>query len=262
MIFYFTATGNSLFAARQIAKATGDAQLISIPQAIQQEGLEYTADSIGIVCPIYAGEAPSLVMDFLKKAAFKTSYLFMVMTYGADQTDAAEWTANAAKETGIAIDYIAAVKMIDNYLPGFDMDKEKTLDKNTIAQLESIITDIRAREKHIEEASAQGRQFHKMVAARFAQNPALNNGENILIGASCTGCGTCVKVCPLGNIRLEQGKAKRINPACGLFCLACVQNCPQKALSVKGEPNPAARFRNSSVSLQDLITANNQTHKE
>jgi ferredoxin len=197
-------------------------------------------------------------MDFIKKAAFKTNYLFMVMTYGADHTDAAEWTAKTAKDTGVSFDYIASVKMVDNYLPGFDMDKEKAADKKIDEQLNSVLADIRAGKKQIEKATMMGRQFHKMVAARFAQNPAMNNGENIVIGDSCIGCGTCVKVCPLGNIRLEQGKAKRIKANCDLFCLACVQNCPQKALTVKGERNTAARFRNPAISLEEIIAANNK----
>lgn len=46
MVFYFTGTGNSLYAAKEL-----DAEIISIPQAIKQERLEFAADSIGIVCP-------------------------------------------------------------------------------------------------------------------------------------------------------------------------------------------------------------------
>lgn len=46
MIFYFSATGNSMYAARQIEE-----NLISIPQAIHNDCQEYTAESIGIVAP-------------------------------------------------------------------------------------------------------------------------------------------------------------------------------------------------------------------
>ena len=48
MIFYFTGTGNSLYAAKQL-----DPELISIPQAIHRDRLIFEADSIGIVCPVY-----------------------------------------------------------------------------------------------------------------------------------------------------------------------------------------------------------------
>lgn len=62
MIFYFTGTGNSLYAARQLSENP-----ISIPQAIHQESLTFTGDQIGIVTPVYGHEVPSMVKEFLKK---------------------------------------------------------------------------------------------------------------------------------------------------------------------------------------------------
>jgi protein involved in ribonucleotide reduction len=85
MLFYFTATGNSLYVAKKL-----DPNPISIPQALRGDNLSFEAETIGIVCPIFAGDAPSIVVDFLKKAKFNTDYLYMIMTYGNDHTDAAE----------------------------------------------------------------------------------------------------------------------------------------------------------------------------
>ena len=48
MLFYFTATGNSLYTAKQLEENP-----ISIPQVMKQENLEFTADAIGIVAPVY-----------------------------------------------------------------------------------------------------------------------------------------------------------------------------------------------------------------
>lgn len=77
MIFYFTGTGNSLYAAKQLVT-----ELISIPQAIHKEGQMFAADRIGIVCPVYGHEMPGMVKDFLKNAEFHTDYLYLVLTYG------------------------------------------------------------------------------------------------------------------------------------------------------------------------------------
>ena len=60
MLFYFTGTGNSLYAARGIERDP-----VSIPQAIHQRSLDFTADAIGVVCPIYGHEVPSMVRGFL-----------------------------------------------------------------------------------------------------------------------------------------------------------------------------------------------------
>lgn len=71
MIFYFTGTGNSLYAAKQIG-----GELISIPQVIHRKEQSWRAEEIGIVCPVYGHEMPAMVKGFLKKAEFQTEYFF------------------------------------------------------------------------------------------------------------------------------------------------------------------------------------------
>lgn len=51
MVFYFTGTGNSLYIAKCLSKNP-----VSIPQVIHQKCLEFTADEIGIVSPVYGHE--------------------------------------------------------------------------------------------------------------------------------------------------------------------------------------------------------------
>lgn len=62
MIFYFTGTGNSLYAAKQLEN-----ELISIPQVMKRKNLEFTADSIGIAAPVYGHEVPPMVKEFLHR---------------------------------------------------------------------------------------------------------------------------------------------------------------------------------------------------
>lgn len=51
MIFYFTATGNSLYVAKKLSENP-----ISIPQV--KQGSSFEDDVIGIVSPVYCGEIP------------------------------------------------------------------------------------------------------------------------------------------------------------------------------------------------------------
>lgn len=77
MLFYFTGTGNSLYAAKRIEKNP-----LSIPQVMQGTELDFSAEQIGIVAPIYGHEVPPMVKEFLRKAKFHTDYFYMVLTYG------------------------------------------------------------------------------------------------------------------------------------------------------------------------------------
>lgn len=74
MIFYFTATGNCLYAARELAAEGED--VISIPQEMRREGeLTYADDAIGIVYPIYGHMMPAMVRAFVERATLDTPYL-------------------------------------------------------------------------------------------------------------------------------------------------------------------------------------------
>jgi NAD-dependent dihydropyrimidine dehydrogenase PreA subunit len=48
--------------------------------------------------------------------------------------------------------------------------------------------------------------------------------------AKCTGCGTCIDVCPNEAIALVGDKAK-INPDDCLECGSCEGECPSEAIS-------------------------------
>ena len=93
MVFYFTATGNSLYAAKKFSP-----EPISIPQAMRGWERRFSDDSIGIVFPDYSAEPPKMVKDFLRECTFDTPYLYMIITYGHEISDAPEFAAKLARQ--------------------------------------------------------------------------------------------------------------------------------------------------------------------
>lgn len=53
---------------------------------------------------------------------------------------------------------------------------------------------------------------------------------------SCTGCGACVELCPVGAITLVAGHA-HIDQATCIDCEACVDACPEGAIVVAAAPD-------------------------
>jgi len=254
MVFYFTATGNSMYVAKKL-----DTDIISIPQVMHSENPEFEGESIGIVCPVFCNRLPQLVVDFMKKAKFKTEYLYMILTYGNRHGGAAGFTERIVRnECGIKVDYIRNILMVDNYLPVFDMNDQAAIDKHVDEQIAAAIHDIAKRKKEIPELSLKER-FGHAVFMRFNKiMPSFNNGEQITVTDRCDGCGICAKVCPLGLFYVENGKANRSENTCA-FCLACAQNCPSKAITMRrADKNPEARYRNEHITLQEIIDSNNQ----
>ena len=109
MVFYFTGTGNSLYIAEKIEKKP-----ISIPQIMRGTEREFAADSIGIVCPIYGHEVPSMVREFMREVSFHTDYFYMILTYGNRHGGAAELAKQLCETCGIDVSYINVVLMVDN----------------------------------------------------------------------------------------------------------------------------------------------------
>ena len=104
MVFYFTGTGNSLYVAKQL-----ESQFVSIPQALKSNRFMFSADKIGIVCPVYGHEMPKMVKEFIKKASFQTKYFYIILTYGALHGGAAELARDYVNSVGKKVDYIASI---------------------------------------------------------------------------------------------------------------------------------------------------------
>lgn len=258
MIFYFTATGNSLYVAKQLEE-----ERISIAQAIHQENQEYKAPAIGVICPIYGSEPPQIVQDFLKTARFDTEYFYIIMTYGRHSRAATEVILKLAREQGIRVDYIRTIKMVDNYLPGFDMLEERKEEKQVEKQLAVIREELGKRIHFWEAVNEEERKAYEKLLISRKEHPE-RSWKRITFYAedNCVGCGLCTRVCPAGCIQLEGKKAVHTGINCQV-CMACVHHCPKKAIRLSvAEVNPKARYRNEHIRVDEIIKANEQVSKE
>lgn len=85
IIFYFSASGNSLALARDIAEKT-KGKLVSIPSVMNKESLKPQTDAVGIVFPVYYASngygIPLIVERFVNKLeGIGSNYFFAVCTH-------------------------------------------------------------------------------------------------------------------------------------------------------------------------------------
>lgn len=257
VIFYFTATGNSLYAAKQL-----DHQCISIAQAIHDPKSTYQAEKIGIVCPVYGHEVPAPVKDFLRKKTFDTPYFYMVLTYGNRHGSAAELTQKMLEQLGIGVSYINVLLMVDNFLPAFDMEKQKKINKNVDEQIRAIREDIANNKEYIAPATKKDRQAHQEYLNRISKIPQDTFSKLYRITEDCIGCEICTKVCPKRCFTMNGHKSVWNAKEC-ICCMACIHACPMMAIQMNiPEKNPRARYRNENISICEIVDANNQYHDD
>lgn len=246
-ILYFTATGNSLY----IAKSLGS-DYYSIPKLIKEGKYDFEDKKIGIVFPIYNSGVPKIVEEFLNKAKFKSKYIFGIATYGMYAGAATRHLLEIGNRNRIEFSYINEIVMIDNYLPGFDINKEleKEPKKKIGENLEKIIKDINEEKKYIKKHSFISSGLRILSEKLFYDDQF---EKNFTVENTCTGCKTCEKVCPVNNIKVDKKPLFMNNCQ---RCLACTNNCPHNAIRVKKEKSKT-RFINQNVTLKEIINANN-----
>ena len=256
MVFYFTATGNSLYVAKQL-----DEERLSIPQEMNKENRHYKAERIGIVCPLFEFEIPPLVKDFIRDSEFEAGYFYLVVTYGMHHGGVAERTQAWLQSIGKAADYVNTIIMHDNALIVFDMDQQRSIEaeKQVDAHIDAIRSDIAAKRVMVQQAPADEIDFYQNFVAWIKRTGPMYAFPLYRVTDSCVGCGTCTRVCPRGCIHLENKRPVWDYSRCA-NCMACIQACPAKAIqfiTVK-EPNPDARYRNPHIALKEIIQANRQ----
>ena len=182
----------------------------------------------------------------------------MILTYGNRHGGATELAYQLCRQCGIQAAYINMGLMVDNWLPSFDMEEQKLLDKHVEGQLDIILADIKSRRHWIAPVTDQDRAAHQEFLSRMSQMPPGAWQHLLCITENCMGCGICEKVCPSGSIHVVNGKALHTPELCQT-CLACIHACPHKAIQLTvPEKNPQARYRNDHITLQELIQANGQ----
>lgn len=251
-VFYFTGTGNGL----AIAKALGG-EAISITQALRRDTTSYEDDAIGIITPTYCGNPPRIVVDFLRRTTLVSSYRFAIASYGGIMGNPLAPLEKVASEKGWTFDYTNAIKMVDNYLPFFDIDeeREKKSQSQISAEIERVASDVAVRRCSQLKVGGFMSLYQKIGASQYDSfaGPDLAR-KKFTVNDQCVSCGTCMRFCPGANILVSPGDKPVFGDTC-LGCYGCAHICPHNAIHVKGEKS-AARWRNPQTTAAELIAAN------
>ena len=149
---------------------------------------------------------------------------------------------------GISLCYGINLKMVENYIPSFQVNDGEAFRQRINENIETIADAIRNREHNrIQPFTFVNTLIHRVY-------PDRRSDRHFTVSPLCTGCSVCRKVCPAGNIGIEQ-KKPIFRHQCE-HCLACIHGCPVHAINWKHKTEEKARFINTGVTLDELIALN------
>ncbi|NMB78224.1 MAG: 4Fe-4S ferredoxin [Methanomicrobiales archaeon] len=255
IIYYFTGTGNSLAAAKKIAQALGDCELVSIAsQKSDLRDIVPHAERVGIIAPVYDFGLPSIVAEFAGRLDLsKTSYSFCVLTMGGIGASALRQMNDiVTKKNGRPLDAAWVVKMVGNFVPLYAPKEGKTRD-DLLAAADAQVTAIAGMIKDgrtVRPGISPLSSLLKMVMYNGFIWQVHTSDKEFVADGNCTHCGTCSRVCPVKNIVMVN-EMPEWQHRCEL-CMACLNLCPAQAIQWGQKTKTRGRYRHPDITIHDM----------
>jgi ferredoxin/flavodoxin len=241
-IYWFSATGNSLAAARRIAEETGAVTINMARTSPNSVGYD-DADAIGFVFPCFAGTLPRMVRDFAESVILPPdAYIFAVVTCGGEAGSSIADFAALLQSRGAKLCYGAEIVTVDNYIvfSGAVIEPERGITQADRA-ITRICANIKAR--HVDDLSS-------LATGRGAPDFSACD-RDFVVSDRCTSCGLCVNICPRRNIILENDRPV-FRHNCE-HCLACLHWCPSSAIDYKTATQGKPRYHHPAAASDDFM---------
>ncbi len=265
MIFYFSGTGNSRWAAIKLATATHDS-LVYIPDYIKDAKSDHTNNEpftlkederLGFVFPVHGWRVPKLVREFIKNMKVKVEsadlchsqqahrpFTYAVCTAGdsigltIENLNEIISVNESLAQIGVhQIDSSYSLIMPESYvgLPFMDVDpKEKEIRKKEEASQELTIAmeEIFNRKEGINRLTKGPIPwFFTKIVGGFFENVLITDKRFHVTADKCVKCGICANVCPVGDINGGKGKMPQwLHHKDCLTCFSCYHHCPHHAI--------------------------------
>lgn len=245
MILYFSGTGNSDYTAKRIGQEIQDGTLNLFDKIRNQDHSALSSERPWVVvAPTYAWRIPRVVSDWLMKTAFEGARdIYFVLTCGGSIGNAGAYLKRLSEARGLRFRGCAGVKMPENYIALYDAPgREEALE--IIGRAEPAISGIARRIGEGQPLPGQAVAFKDKIQSGLVNDvfyPAVVRAGKFRATDACISCGKCEAVCPLSNIRLENGRP-RWGKRC-THCMACICRCPKEAIEYGKHSQGQPRYR-------------------
>ena len=228
MIFYFTGTGNSLYAAQKLADE-GE-ELVSIVEALRSKAFHYTlkeGEKLGFVFPVYFYTVSDPVLELVRNLTVENAgFVYAVIPCGASIGTAGGFLKSELKRRGLELQRVDALVVPDGALIFYNIDPPEKMEKTLDAATKELASIKRAIERHegnsIKGSPALGKAWLAAYHTCMGTKPFHADEK-------CIGCGKCASICPVEAISMVDGRPAWTKNKC-LKCCGCINRCPVSAI--------------------------------
>lgn len=234
MVLYFSASGNTEYIAKLIAKALDDECVNLLERIKKQDYTRVCSKKPFVICtPVYVCEMPRFVRDYIKRLPFRGNRnVYYVFTSGGYAGISGALARKLTLRKKMIYNGHAELKMPSNHIvsdayPPTEPDdcrrRIKTATRAVREITETIKNGGKLRARHIF-------LFEKALAlpVNVIWTKYKQPSKDFFTTDKCVGCGKCSRLCPINNIHLENKRPVWEKPCA--HCMACILNCPFEAI--------------------------------
>jgi Pyruvate/2-oxoacid:ferredoxin oxidoreductase delta subunit/flavodoxin len=252
-IYYFSGTGNSLHAAKELQARIPETKLTPIVSLLHGDTVKARAETVGLVFPQYASSTPKIVDRFIGRLDLAAAeYIFAIATRGGTTCYAFSQVDKLLKKKGRTLDAYFVLTMpsgseslVEEYAEKITEGRIARLESEMLERLDSIQAIITAQEINREEdcrgIDVPPPAFLKpyMPIIRLLEPHLIPLGKlaesrfGFYADSKCNGCGLCERVCLAHKIQMVDGKPVWPKKAECFGCLACLNYCPETSIQIE-----------------------------
>ena len=197
-----------------------------------EQGHACTSQCVGIVFPVYCLGPPNMVKRAVEAMQIpRDAYVFSVATMGSVPGACHAVLKSMLARKGVTLSAGWSIRMPRNYTPMGEPPSHEacqSLFTQAEAKAARIAAAVQNREPGPIEDSFVPLRWAGRAASRLMSGRLATMDRKFHAGEECSSCGTCERVCPVGNIRLDNG-----SPVWQQHCeqcFACLHWCPVDAI--------------------------------
>lgn len=179
------------------------------------------------------------------------TYCFAITNSGGTRANPLGMLEDILSEKRIRLSYAEEIRMPGNYIVSHlvpSSERVQKILKDAASKVDRAAKAIACSER--KPVIRKAELWSKIINRSYLYKNINEWDEASLTTGKCTGCGLCAKICPVCNIKMEDGRPVWQHNC--ERCLACIHWCPCEAIEYGKKTVGRRRYHNPNIKIGDI----------